>query len=307
MRTSTSDRLTAATAEQLLDGGDGPADLRRLLAAAAGPGTARELAGEAAALAAFADAPRASSLPSEPTRRPSMLSTALSKILAAKAVAAVVLLAGATGGVALAATVTGAPDAPPADRPAATRTAPPSAVPGTGGNGGENGRANGNGPQTGADGAGSRPTDSPASPEPSLAGLCTAWAAGAGGNPGGAKDNPAFGALVDAAGSPDDVDAYCADLTDEDAPDAETPDEDAPDEGSRGADSRGTDRDRRQGPPADTPAGTRAAERPSAPPTAAPGNPDHPAGPPADAPRQDGDANEHGASGSSSGRGHDGD
>lgn len=108
MRTSTPPRLTPAAAEHLLDGGDRPAELHQLLAAAAGPGTARELAGEPAAVAAFMTAPRTAPLPSD--RRPSTLSTALSNILAAKAMAAVVLLAGATGGVALAANGTDTPN-----------------------------------------------------------------------------------------------------------------------------------------------------------------------------------------------------
>ena len=255
MRTSTSDRLTPATTEQLLDGGPGPAGLHQLLAAAAGPGTASELAGETAAVAAFVDAPRASPLPSAPPRRPSMLSTALSKILAAKALAAVVLLAGATGGVALAATVSDAPSSPSDDQTTVTST--PTATP-----------APSDDPESEGEGS-PDPTASP-SPQPSLAGLCKAWAAGAG----KAADNPAFGALVEAAGSTEEVSDYCADL-----PDAEQP--------GRSGNAPGQDGEDPDDPPANRPGA--AAER-GVPPTAAPGNPDHPTGPPADRAEEDGDA-----------------
>ncbi len=259
MRTSTSARLTAATTEQLLDGGAGPAGLHQLLAAAAGPGTASELAGETAAVAAFVDAPRASPLPSAPPRRPSMFSTALSKILAAKALAAVVLLAGATGGVALAATVSEAPSSPSDDQ--STVTATPTATP-----------APSDDPESEAEGK-PDPTASP-SPQPSLAGLCKAWAAGATDNHGAAADNPAFGSLIAAAGGePDDVPSYCAARADADQP------------GQSGT-APGHDSEDPDDPPADRPGA--AAER-GVPPTAAPGNPDHPTGPPADRAEQDGD------------------
>jgi hypothetical protein len=254
MRTSTSDRLTRATTEQLLDGGPGPAGLHQLLAAAAGPGTASELAGETAAVAAFADAHRASSpLPSAPSRRPSMLSTAISKILAAKALAAVVLLAGTTGGVALATTVSGTPS--PADETAAASTAAPA-------------------PSDPEENAGSEPdaTASPA-PQPSLAGLCKAWSAGATDNPGSAANNPAFGALVEAAGSPEDVPGYCAARA-------------ADDEHGRSGTAPGRAAEDQDAPPADKPG---ADPGQGVPPTAAPGNPDRPAGPPAGRAGQDDD------------------
>jgi hypothetical protein len=189
MRSSTLPRLTPAVAEHLLDGGDRPAELHQLLAAAAGPGTARELAGEPAAVAAFVTAP----LPSHPVRRPSMLSTAVSKILAAKALAAVVLLAGATGGVALAANSTGTTQT----TQHATTTA----------DGTNNARKS-------DDSAPIKPTNSK-KPEnartldPSLQGLCRAFTAG------GLKADkdhlpPAFDALVAAAGSAANVEKFCA-------------------------------------------------------------------------------------------------
>jgi hypothetical protein len=47
------------------------------------------------------------------------------------------------------------------------------------------------------------------SPSPSLVGLCTAYLAGVAENPGRALDNPAFTALITAAGGKDNVIAYC--------------------------------------------------------------------------------------------------
>ena len=51
-----------------------------------------------------------------------------------------------------------------------------------------------------------------ATPSPSLIGLCTAYLAGAGAEHGNALQNPAFTALITAAGGPDKVDAYCTGL-----------------------------------------------------------------------------------------------
>lgn len=251
MRTSNPDRLTAATAEQLLDGGPGPAGLTRLLAAAAGPGTASELAGETAARAAFADAPRAIPLSSAQVRRPSMLSTALSKILAAKALAAVVLLAGAGGGVALAANAS--QSSPPTGETSATATETAESDP-----------AGDDAVDPDADATGP-------SPEPSIAGLCKAWAAGATDNPGKAAENPAFRSLIEAAGSEEDVPDLCADGERTDPGKSATAPGRADDD----------DQDSTDGPGNSGGHGT--------PPTAAPGNPDHPAGPKADRANRDGE------------------
>jgi hypothetical protein len=259
MRTSNPDRLTAATAEQLLDGGPGPAGLHQLLAAAAGPGTASELAGETAAVAAFVGAPRENPLPSAPTRRPSMLSTALSKILAAKALAAVVLLAGATGGVALAANASSAPSSSDETSAASTATAD------AGSSGGEDAGA-GEPTAPGPD------TSTAPSPEPSILGLCRAWSAGATDNPGKAAENPAFRSLVEAAGSVEDVPGFCSVRERTEQPGRSTT-----------APGRAEDRDPTTGDDAGPTAGK------SGPPTAAPGNPDHPAGPPAGRAARDGD------------------
>jgi hypothetical protein len=269
MRTSNPDRLTAATTEQLLDGGPGPAGLHQLLAAAAGPGTASELAGEAAALAAFVDAPRETSLPSAPIRRPSMFSTALSKILAAKALAAVVLLAGATGGVALAANASSAPSSS-TDESSVTSTATADPEPAYADDAAD--------PDADSDETAAEPgaTKAP-SPEPSILGLCKAWAAGATDNPGKAAENPAFSSLIEAAGSKEDVPGYCAvqERTEQHGKSATAPghvDDDAND----GPDATADD------------TGNPAAK--GGPPTAAPGNSDRPAGPPAGREKQDDDA-----------------
>jgi hypothetical protein len=56
------------------------------------------------------------------------------------------------------------------------------------------------------------PARGKASPSPSLVGLCRAYHAGAGDNPGKALENPAFRALIDAAGGKDKVTAYCTTL-----------------------------------------------------------------------------------------------
>jgi hypothetical protein len=51
-----------------------------------------------------------------------------------------------------------------------------------------------------------------ATPSPSMVGLCTAYLAGAGADHGQALENPAFTALVTAAGGADGVDAFCEEL-----------------------------------------------------------------------------------------------
>lgn len=113
----------------------------------------------------------------------------VTKLLAVKAVLALVGVTG--GGVALAAatghlpsTLTGAPAA--ARSAASAAPTPP---------------------------AHRKPASSPnSSPSPSLRGLCQAYTAHAGGTPGKALDNPAFSALVTAAGGKDKAAAFCASL-----------------------------------------------------------------------------------------------
>jgi hypothetical protein len=123
-----------------------------------------------------------------------MLSTALSKILAAKALAAVVLLAGATGGVALAASSTTTHTQSQAstststdDTDTASKSDDESVKPTT-----------------------SKKPDNSKALDPSLQGLCRAFTSG------GLKADkdhlpPAFDALVAAAGSAANVEKFCAD------------------------------------------------------------------------------------------------
>jgi hypothetical protein len=96
-------RLPASSTDRLLDGGVGPEPLRQLLAAAAGPAQADELAGEQAAHRAFTSAARFPPLLGVAPHTSRRRTRALSWIVAAKAIAAVALTAGA-GGVAVAAT-----------------------------------------------------------------------------------------------------------------------------------------------------------------------------------------------------------
>jgi len=191
MSTSRRRRLNRTTAEQLLRGmpASPPADgdvLASLLVAAAAPPHDRELAGEAEAAAAFRQAHLS---PAPQPRRPSMSAT---KLLAVKAVLAAMGITG--GGVALAA-ATGHLPSQPGGTPAAAGSAqaPASA--------------------TATPSASGTPASGPAaSPSPSLRGLCQAYTAGAGHNPGKAPGNPAFTALITAAGGKDKVAAFCTSL-----------------------------------------------------------------------------------------------
>jgi hypothetical protein len=189
MSTNLRRRLNRTTAEQLLRGrpasplADGDA-LASLLVAAAAPAHDRELAGEADAVTAFREAHLS---PATRPRRPLMSAT--TKLLAVKAVLAAMGITG--GGVALAAATGhlpsqfgGTPAAAGSAHAPASATATPSA----------SGSPEGN------------PTGSPS---PSLRGLCQAFTAGAGNNPGKALDNPAFTALITAAGGKDKVAAFC--------------------------------------------------------------------------------------------------
>jgi hypothetical protein len=183
-------RIDRDTAERLLDGIPAAFDvagpLAAPLAAATAPAHPDELAGERAALVAF----RAAQLDPVPRpRRLSMLKITLAKLLTVKAAA--VMAAAGLGGIALAAgtgvlpvQLTETPATPPAvsDAPAKPTDLP------------------------------SRPSDAgdPAdTPSPSMVGLCQAYAAQVGTNPGKALESPAFSALITAAGSAEQVDGYC--------------------------------------------------------------------------------------------------
>lgn len=195
-----SGQMNRRAAEQLLDGGPASGATRPLAAAlraAAVPAHPEELSGEQAAVAAFRDAAQLDPVPSP--RRPSMLKSALAKILTVKA--AVVLAAAGTSGVVLAATTgvlstpggQAAGDHRPAEHPPAAHSTShtPAGTPANAGKPDQHGN-----------------TSSP-SPSPSMFGLCQAYEAQVSNNPGKAHDNPAFTALVTAAGGKDDVGEYC--------------------------------------------------------------------------------------------------
>ena len=94
--------LTGATAQRLLDGGDGPPPLPQLVAAVTAPATAAELRGEAAARAAFRSSTHAAPLsPDIPRRAPVRVT---SSVIIAKVIAAITLTASTAGGIALATT-----------------------------------------------------------------------------------------------------------------------------------------------------------------------------------------------------------
>ena len=185
-------------AERLLDGTaheddvpPGYRDVMRVLAAAASPSPVPSV--EAAALAAF----RSTRRPVDPPRR----SSVLSKLLGAKAVAAIVLGTAAVGTAAAAATgtlpdsaqakahniVAAVPDAHPAGHGAGAVTAATHT------------------PRAG--GASDHPT------LPGVAGLCQAYGSGSGAENGGRLDSTAFGRLADAAGGADKIAAYCRTVT----------------------------------------------------------------------------------------------
>lgn len=187
-------RIDRDAAEQLLRRGAPAADpLAALLAAAASPARPDELAGEAAVLTAF----RAAHLDPVPQpRRRSMIQTAIAKLLTLK-VAGAAVAATAAGGVALAAGTGNLPGVA-GDRPAGVHaTAKPS-------DNAENKHGN-------------------AAPSPSLVGLCRAFQAGAGDNPGKALENPAFGALIEAAGDEESVADFCTDVLASAAPEKGAP------------------------------------------------------------------------------------
>ena len=149
-----------------------------LLAAVSAPARGRELAGEAEAVAAF----RVAHL--RPITRPRRSSMSVTKLLVAKAVLAAVGVSGS--GVALAA-ATGHLHAGIGGSPASGSASASAAAT-------SSSKTHGN-------------SNSP-SPSPSMRGLCRAYTS-RGSNPGKALDNPAFSALIRAAGGKDNVSAYC--------------------------------------------------------------------------------------------------
>lgn len=190
MSNDRSRRIDRRTAEQLLHGDarvTGHDRLNDLLAAAAAPARDRELAGEQAAVLAFRDARLA---PAPQQRRPWMLKIALANLLSVKIAA---VTAAAAGGIALAAAAGTLPgqqreEPKPANDTSVVTTSTK---------------------DTPASAKQDKKPDN--SPSPSLKGLCQAWTAGAGSEHGKAHENPAFSALITAAGGADKVPAFCAD------------------------------------------------------------------------------------------------
>jgi hypothetical protein len=200
--------IGAITAERLIRGARGGSPvgsdrLADLLAALTAPPGRGELAGEDAAVTAFR-APRLASTPE--SRSNSMLKTTLAKIATAKA--AIVLAAVGGGGVALAA---GSGHLPGADTPehhAGDRSVTGSAH-ATGGHSMPSAHGSAAADRSAAAGQSVTPNGSPS---PNLRGLCTAFNAGVGENPGKALENPAFTVLITSAGGKDQVGTYCTAL-----------------------------------------------------------------------------------------------
>jgi hypothetical protein len=195
------ERIDRLAAELLVSGvwaggriGSDP--LADLLAATAVSARDGELVGEEAAVMAF----RAHLSPTPELRRRSMLKTALAKLATAKV--ALVLAAVGGGGVALAAGSgnlpgVGSADSHPTGRPSTSVTASENSSHSTAA------AAAANGAEAGKSHAPS------GTPSPNLTGLCTAFNAGAGDNPGKALENPAFTVLITTAGGKDKVADYC--------------------------------------------------------------------------------------------------
>ncbi|MBQ0904983.1 hypothetical protein [Micromonospora sp. U21] len=180
------------TAERLL-GGDivdpqaGPNALVRFLTATRATAQPGEWTGEEAAMDAFRAAHLGLVL--QPRRR-SMLETALAKLLTLKVAGAAAVAVVATGGVALASANGVMPN--PMNDNATVRPSP-----------------HATGKPSEQAGKSSAEEKGAASPSPSLVGLCRAYKAGAGDNPGKALENPAFTALITTAGDKEKVAAYC--------------------------------------------------------------------------------------------------
>ncbi|MEV6713379.1 hypothetical protein AB0M48_15210 [Lentzea sp. NPDC051208] len=198
MSTHRSRRIDRRTAEQLLRTAPGQLPvaghdrLSDLLAAAGAPARDQELAGEQAAMAAFRDARLA---PAPQRWRPRMLKAALANLLAVKIAGVAALTAGGIALAAAAGTLPGQQREEPTT-PAGTTTVVSTTSATT--------AATSKGPE--------QKPDNSASPSPSLKGLCQAYTAGAGSEHGKSHDNPAFSALITAAGGAERVPGFCADL-----------------------------------------------------------------------------------------------
>jgi hypothetical protein len=200
-------RIDPITAEHLLRGArsgspDEPEPLADLLAAAAAPARPGELAGEEAAVAAFREA----RLAPAHRRRRFLLRSVLVK---ASVVSAVAVVGGGGVGVALAAGTGHLPGTGRSHDQAATHAASTTAHAHASRQGGSRPAVtstHGTRVSTSHD---ARPGGSPS---PNLRGLCAAFTAHQGDNPGKALDDPAFKVLVKTAGGKKKVAAYCRTL-----------------------------------------------------------------------------------------------
>lgn len=189
------DRIGRGTAEQLILRGpaissSAPEPLWTVLAAAAAPGRYDELAGEQAAVAAFREARLATALNA---RRPSMIQTALAKLLTVK-IAAATIAATTLGGVALAAGTGALPT--PGDQDKAPKPTQSKELVGSRGGASPSTSPKAEKPSTGT-------------PSPSMVGLCKAYTAHPMDSRGKALESAAFTALVTAAGGGAKVGGYC--------------------------------------------------------------------------------------------------
>lgn len=192
-------RVNRRTAKRLLRGAPVavPDALAVLLAAAAAPPHDGEQDGERAAVTAFVEAAHHTHVPRPRSR--SMIKATLVKLLTVKVMAAAAAIFAIGGVTAVAAT--GHLTLPTGGAPASSTSSHPAAGSSAGGH-------------TMKAGATMSSVDHQVTPSPSLVGLCHAYTAGAGSSHGKALDNPAFTALITAAGGMTKVDGYCTTLLD---------------------------------------------------------------------------------------------
>jgi MgtE intracellular N domain len=243
MNTRHSRRISRKAAEQLLDGAAGrgqgteagPDQLVSVLAAAAAPGHNDELAGEQMAVAAF----EANHLASVANfRREQMIKSPLAKILTVKVLASV-LVVGASGGVALAASTGTFSSSGSGSGPAyggssvAAPVTPPAGgfIPAPSDSGSASASASSSGEGQQAQSPSAPDSSSPASIPHTAAGLCNALAGDVAGTSGsltkaaqqqalasggvsGALQSPEFSSLVSTAQSAANVPDYCGLLLD---------------------------------------------------------------------------------------------
>jgi hypothetical protein len=239
------------------------AALARLLGAAAAPPSERELAGEAAAVAAFVRVRDAGSQPQTAARRRSMLATLLSTKLAAAAAAGAL----GFGGVAAAAYAGALPE--PIQDFAHQTVGAPSADNDQSSPQGQ-GQDQRSGANENASGASSGEPVGPDATGSAMYGLCTAFAAEKAENGTVDTTSVAYESLAKAAGGTDKIDEFCADVM-------------RPGDGSGQTNApaeSGSSGEHPTGPPTEVP--DSAPTTPDGQPTGLPTPPDHPTAQPTD-------------------------